>query len=69
MYNFTTPIPAGDDTPHTIITYGDQGVVSSPGASGTAARMLQEYRQNGIRMVLHNGDISYAMGYVSISYL
>lgn len=66
VYNFTTPLPAGNPTPHMVITYGDQGVVDSPGSHGTAARIIEEYRDNNIRKVLHNGDISYAMGYAYI---
>jgi len=68
VYNFTTPLPAGDATEHKVLTFGDHGVVSllSPGAHETSKSLIKEIRESNIRMILHNGDISYAMGYAYI---
>ena len=68
IYNFTTPLAAGDPTPHKFIVYGDMGMdpLYSPGGQETANRVLEEYRDNHIRHVFHNGDISYAIGWVSM---
>jgi len=65
IYNFTTPLAAGDPTPHKFIVYGDMGMdpLYSPGGQETANRVLEEYRDNHIRHVFHNGDISYAIGW------
>ena len=70
VYNFTSPLPAGDPTPHKFIVYGDQGIdgIFSPKGRETADRIIEEYREHGFRHVFHNGDISYAMGFVSILY-
>ncbi len=70
VYNFTSALPAGDATPHKFIVYGDMGIdrVLSPDGKETANRMVEEYRENSIRHVFHNGDISYAMGHVRLSY-
>ncbi|XP_065072044.1 uncharacterized protein LOC135696546 isoform X2 [Rhopilema esculentum] len=65
VYNFTTALPAGDPTPHKFIVYGDMGIdaLLSPGGQETANRIVEEYRENNIRHVFHNGDISYAVGF------
>ena len=67
VYNFTTALPAGDPTPHKFIVYGDMGIdaLLSPGGQETANRIVEEYREHNIRHVFHNGDISYAVGFVS----
>ena len=71
VYNFTTPLVAGDPSPHKILTFGDHGVdfLLSPGAHETSSSLIKEVQKSDIRMILHNGDISYAMGYVSISHI
>ena len=67
VYNFTSALPAGDTTPHKFIVYADMGInwIIGPGGKETAKRMIEEYRENGFRHVFHNGDISYALGFVS----
>ena len=67
VYNFTTALAAGDATPHKFIVYGDMGIdaLLSPDGKQTANRLIEEYRDNHIRHVFHNGDISYAVGFVS----
>ena len=67
IYNFTTALAAGDETPHKFIVYGDMGIdaLLSPDGKVTANRLVEEYRDNHIRHVFHNGDISYAVGFVS----
>ena len=66
IYNFTTIIPAGNHTPFQFIMYGDMGVAAYPSAVGTELQMLKEIRENNIRLIVHNGDISYACGQVTI---
>lgn len=53
------------------MTFGDHGVdfLLSPGAHETSISLIKEVQKSDIRMILHNGDISYAMGYVSISHI
>ena len=53
------------------MTFGDHGVdfLLSPGAHETSISLIKEVQKSDIRMILHNGDISYAMGYVSISHV
>ena len=64
-YNFTTALPAGDTSSFKFIVYGDQGLSPYPRAKGTEVRVLEEYHENDIRFIFHNGDISYAEGQVS----
>jgi len=52
------------------VMYGDQGAVGCfgahggcPGATGTVAWVMNEINQNDVNLVLHIGDISYAVGY------
>ena len=68
VYNFTTALAAGDQTPHKFIVYGDMGIdpLLSPDGQRTADRLVEEYRDNNIQHVFHHGDISYAVGFVSI---
>ena len=71
VYNFTTALPAGDATPHKFIVYGDMGIdaLLSPDGRETANRMVEEYRDQHIRHIFHNGDISYALGFVSCIFI
>lgn len=64
--NFTTPLPAGDQTPFKFIVYGDMGVDSFPEGVTTAKLVRQEIEENQVRFVYHHGDISYARGYAYI---
>ena len=68
VYNFTTALPAGDKTSYKFIIYGDMGVHAFPRGKETARRMVEEYHENDIKLIFHNGDISYAMGWVSVSF-
>eukprot|EP00731_Ephydatia_muelleri_P016712 Em0009g1136a len=51
--------------PFTFITYGDMGLSPAPGASKVAAMVLQEV-ENGVSFVMHQGDLSYALGHAYI---
>eukprot|EP00794_Sanderia_malayensis_P005168 gene5168-5820_t len=62
IQNFTTAPVIGDQTPYKFIVYGDMGVSTFPRADETAKLMLQEYRENDVKFIFHNGDISYARG-------
>ena len=71
IHNFTSALPAGDATPYQFLTFGDHGVSEdpdhqSPGADGTANNIIKEMEQHNPRLVFHHGDISYAVGYVSV---
>jgi len=65
VFNFTTPITAGDKTPFKFIVYGDMGVEAFPEGQETAILVRQEVDKNDVRFVYHHGDVSYARGYVS----
>ena len=60
--NFTTAIVAGDTTPFKFIMYGDMGLSSPPGAETTAQLVLNEVL-GGAAFVMHQGDLSYALGH------
>lgn len=62
--NFTTPLLVGDQTSYKFIIYGDMGVDPYPEAVTTAKLISKEINNNDIRFIFHNGDISYARGYV-----
>ncbi len=64
IYNFTTAPVAGNRKPFKFIVYGDMGVSTFPRADETAKLMLKEYRENDVKFIFHNGDISYARGQV-----
>ena len=66
VFNFTTPLPAGDKTPFKFVVYGDMGLDPYPEATTTAVHMRQEVEENDIRFIYHHGDISYARGQVKI---
>ena len=68
IMHFTTAIPAGDRTPYKAIFYGDMGVDPYPEAITTAKLVHEEVLNNEIRFIYHNGDISYARGYVGVSF-
>lgn len=60
---FKTAPPVGSNTPYKFIVYGDMGL--RPPAHVTAKYVLNDVL-NGYEFIFHNGDISYARGYVSI---
>ena len=64
VYNFTSPLPAGDKTPFKFVVYGDLGLDPYPEATTTALHMRQEVEENNIRFIYHHGDLSYARGQV-----
>ena len=59
---FTTAVAPGDSTPFTFIMYGDMGTTASPGANTTVQLVLSEI-QNGAAFIMHQGDLSYAVGF------
>ena len=58
--NFTTTLPAGDETSYKFIIYGDMGVTEAPRVTATNVR--KEIDEHDIGFVLHHGDVSYAQG-------
>ena len=66
MYNFTTPIPAGDTTPFEFIAYGDYGISPLPFQATTTSKLVpREVVQRRSKFVLHLGDLAYSNGWVS----
>ena len=64
--SFKTAIVAGDPTPYKFFAYGDQGIDKFPQGQGTAQNVIKDIQEDEYRLVFHNGDISYALGYVSL---
>ena len=64
LHHFTTAPPVGSENPFTALVYGDMGVSPVPRAYKTADYAKEE-AERGAAFVFHNGDISYARGYVS----
>ena len=61
-----TALPAGDKTPYKFFAYGDMGTDNAPQGKATARNVILDLqRDEDFRLVFHNGDISYALGYVS----
>lgn len=60
----TAPLVGSADT-FTALVYGDMGVSPVPRAYKTAEYATQEAMNGTAAFVFHNGDISYARGYVS----
>ena len=61
---FTSALPVGSDKSFKFVTYGDMGV-GFPGAEVTAELMKQEINE-GANFVIHQGDLSYALGHAYI---
>ena len=59
---FKTAAASGDPRPFKFIMYGDMGETASPGAFTTVRLVLKEV-QNGAAFVMHQGDLSYALGH------
>ena len=55
----------GSEDQFTALVYGDMGVSPVPRAYKTADYAKKEADSGAAAFVLHNGDISYARGYVS----
>ena len=60
--SFKTAPPVGSDVSFKFIAYGDMGVYPE---SRTTAKYVLKDVQDGYEFIFHNGDISYARGYVS----
>ena len=60
--SFTTAINPGDPTPFKFIMYGDMGLTPPPGAEETVELVVREIK-NGAAFVMHQGDLSYALGF------
>ena len=57
---FTTSPALGSDLPVKIVTYGD---MSASAAAEKTASLVEHEINNGVGLVLHQGDLSYAVGY------
>lgn len=64
--HFNTPPPVGSANTFTALVYGDMGVSPVPRAYKTAEYATQEAMNGTAAFVFHNGDISYARGFVSV---
>ena len=63
--HFTTAPVVGSGDRFTALVYGDMGVSPVPRAYKTADYAKVEAETGAAAFVFHNGDISYARGYVS----
>ena len=60
--NFTSAIEPGSDIPFKFVMYGDMDTTLPPGSITTAALVKKEIEENGVTMLIHIGDLSYAIG-------
>ena len=60
---FKTAPPVGSENSFKFIAYGDLGL--RPDANNTAKYVTKDVKESGYELIFHNGDISYARGYVS----
>ena len=65
VHHFNTSPPVGSEDKFTALVYGDMGVSPVPRAYKTAEYATKEALNGNAAFVFHNGDISYARGYVS----
>ena len=65
VHHFNTSPPVGSEDKFTALVYGDMGVSPVPRAYKTAEYATKEALSGNAAFVFHNGDISYARGYVS----
>lgn len=68
VHHFNTSPPVGSEEKFTALVYGDMGVSPVPRAYKTAEYATKEALSGNAAFVFHNGDISYARGYVSEFY-
>ena len=61
---FTSAPPVGSDQSFKFVSYGDMGI-AFPGADVTAELIKQEINE-GANFVIHQGNLSYAVGYAYI---
>jgi len=66
IHHFNTSPPVGSANTFTALVYGDMGVSPVPRAYKTAEYATQEAMNGTAAFVFHNGDISYARGFVSV---
>ena len=66
VHHFNTAPPVGSANAFTALVYGDMGVSPVPRAYKTAEYATQEAINGTAAFVFHNGDISYARGFVSV---
>lgn len=66
IHHFNTAPPVGSANTFTALVYGDMGVSPVPRAYKTAEYATQEAMNGTAAFVFHNGDISYARGFVSL---
>ena len=60
--SFVSAIKPGSDTPFKFVAYGDMDTSLPPGSFTTAALVRKDVIENGVTIVLHVGDLSYAVG-------
>ena len=65
---FKTAPVTGTDEKYVALVFGDHGLSPAPRADLTAAHLTEEVMNGTASLVFHNGDISYARGYVSAAY-
>lgn len=61
IHNFTTAPSTGSSRPFTFITYGDMGPYQDIGALHTSVQVAREVSE-GAELIVHQGDLSYAVG-------
>ena len=61
--SFMSAVEPGDEQMFKFVVYGDMATTPPPGAETTAARVLNEVKNNKVSMVFHAGDLSYGVGY------
>ena len=65
VHKFVSAANANTNEGFSFITYGDMGLSSIPGAKDTVKLVLMEL-DKGAELVLHQGDLSYAVGYAHV---
>ena len=65
IQHFNTAPPVGSANRFTALVYGDMGISPIPRAYKTADYATEEANNGTAAFVFHNGDISYARGFVS----
>jgi hypothetical protein len=72
--SFVAPPPVGPDTSVKVLVVADLGQAELDGSMeessmvsslNTTAGVLQAVKRDGYQLLMHNGDISYARGYVT----
>ena len=65
IHSFRASPSIGDLRSFKFLTYGDMGVDTGSGVPGaqTTADLATRDIDNGIEFIIHQGDLSYAVGY------